>query len=268
MGVPPAIGKFHCCAPTATPTVLSLCSVINTSIQYPQRTMEQPASTLTTKTVVAIVSGSQKRRPPAQVQVVQCGRAFPISTVKSASAATPIDGGGHHHGKTTVSLASAAGGTKQSRRSHDKNNSTSDHPNAGLEFDDVVRDVRKLAATAYVGPQKRKHDDEQYFQLTGRHRRSHHVPLPLVRALRKKAAERHARQVQHAQETGTVVPSPPTTSTATKKTTRQKDMSKMTRHFGPAPSIGFTSKGVYRVKNQTKDSRHGSVGGKKRPERR
>ena len=123
---------------------------------------------------------------------------------------------------------------------------------ADLEFGDVVREVRTLAATAYLGQEKRKHDDEQYRILTGRHRTPHHVPLPILRGIRKKAAQRQAQQEQEARAAGMVLPT--RSSSSNKKTTKQQESGKVARQFGPAPSIGFTRKGVYRVQDPKKKS--------------
>lgn len=208
---------------------------------------------LTTKKVVVTSAGhsntsNRKRRPASsqQVQVVQCGRAFPIS---SAGASSSL--GGAAISTTSFINHQQPSHNKGGGATVDKNNNHDNNATDLLEFDVAVREVRTLAATAYLGQEKRHHDDEQYRLLTGRDRTRHHVPLPILRGIRKKAAQRQARQDQEARAAGIVRPTHNSSSNSSNKTAKhQKDVGKVTRQFGPAPSIGFTRKGVYRVQHQ------------------
>jgi Domain of unknown function (DUF4602) len=155
-----------------------------------------------------------KRQNPA-VQVVTCGTAFPIST-KPARPARPA---------------------YEAKISKEK----------FLDWHDTVKEVRSLGSTGFTGKQKRKHDDEQYKLLTGRDKKKQQIPLPIVRGLKKKAVQREARQLQEAKDAGIVLP----TATAISKEKTKTKPDSTNRVHGPAPSIGFMKKGVYRV-NQTK----------------
>ena len=111
-----------------------------------------------------------------------------------------------------------------------------------LDWHDTAHEIRSLGATGFVGQQKRNFDDEQYERLTGRKRKKHQVPLPIVRGIRKKAEERLARQIQEAKDAGTVLP-----KSLTQKKAKAKD--KTARIHGPAPTVGFMKKGVLKVNN-------------------
>lgn len=110
-----------------------------------------------------------------------------------------------------------------------------------LDWNDTAHEIRSLGATAFVGQQKRNFEDEQYEQLTGRKRKKHQVPLPIVRGIKKKAEQRLAREIQEAKESGTVLP-----KSLTQKKAKAQD--KTSRIHGPAPTVGFMSKGVLKVK--------------------
>ena len=226
---------------------------------------------LTTKKVVVTSSShssstSYRKHPrpaSAQVQVVQCGRAFPISSASASSSggvatSNTISSRNHQQpshnkgGGATVVVSSTRRGASTgegTKRPQQNNNNNNNNEADLLEFDDAVREVRTLAATAYLGQEKRHHDDEQYRILTGRDRARQYVPLPILRGIRNKAAQRQARQDQEARAAGIVQPTRSNNS-SNKTTKHQKDVGKVTRQFGPAPSIGFTRKGVYRVQHQ------------------
>ena len=110
-----------------------------------------------------------------------------------------------------------------------------------LDWKDTAQEIRSLGATAFVGQQRRNFEDEQYEKLTGRKRKKHQVPLPIVRGIKKKAEQRLARQIQEAKESGTVLP-----KSLTQKKAKAHD--KTARIHGPAPTVGFMSKGVLKVK--------------------
>lgn len=110
-----------------------------------------------------------------------------------------------------------------------------------LEWHDTAHEIRHLGATAFVGEQKRNFDDELYKQLTGRKRKKHQVPLPIVRGIKKKAEQRLARKIQEAKDSGTVLP-----KSLTQKKKKAHDNTAWVH--GPAPTVGFMKKGVLKVK--------------------
>lgn len=159
------------------------------------------------------VTSKRKR----EVEVVSCGAAFPVSNRPNVA---PV---------ASKKLPPAT--TKPANQS---SNITY------LDWNKTAEEVRNLGATAFVKKKKSEYADEQYERLTGRKRKKPHVPLPIVRGIRKKAAERAARASRVARESGLVLPKPA-------RTPRRKTDS-TSRVYGPAPSIGFVSKGIFRVK--------------------
>jgi hypothetical protein len=111
-----------------------------------------------------------------------------------------------------------------------------------LDWHETAKEVRNFGATAFVGQQKRNFESEQYKQLTGRDKKQQRIPLPIVRGIKKKAAQREARQLQEAKEAGIILP------VAAKK---EKEKDKSSLQHGPAPSIGFVSgKGILKLKKK------------------
>ncbi|CAB9516064.1 expressed unknown protein [Seminavis robusta] len=159
-------------------------------------------------------SSKRKRR---EVQVVSCPADFPVSARKAAEklntppTSDPSDNNNHNRRKL-------------------------------LDWNDTAHEIRSLGATAFVGQDKRSFDDEQYEFLTGRKRKKHAVPLPIVRGIKKAAAKRTARQLQEARDSGTVLP-----KSMTKKNKKEQS-DKTAQIHGPAPSVGFMMKGVLKVK--------------------
>jgi len=115
-----------------------------------------------------------------------------------------------------------------------------------LDFREVAHEVRHLGAEAFVKKSKREYEDEQYELLTGRKRKHHAVPLPIVRGIRKKAAARAARQQTDARESGIVQAAPKTQANPKREKQRYKDR----RVHGPAPSIGFMKGGMLRLRDK------------------
>jgi hypothetical protein len=127
-----------------------------------------------------------------------------------------------------------------------------------LDWHETTKEIRAYGATAFVGQQKRNYQDEQYFQLTGRHLKKQKVPLPIVRGIRKAAAKRNAKLREEAQKAGVVLPK-------TSQEEKKKAADSTYRSHGPAPSIGFMKHGVYRVNSDKKSNGGGGVrGGKSR----
>lgn len=110
-----------------------------------------------------------------------------------------------------------------------------------MDFLRASQDVRHFGSNQFVGKSKRDYDDEQYLKLTGRKRKKHQVPLPIVRGIKKKAAEREARAHDEAKQAGIVLPQP-------KKPRKRRD--KTSKIHGPAPTVGFMMKGILRVKDK------------------
>ena len=161
----------------------------------------------------------QAKRPKKQVEVVKCPSAFPVSS---------------------------KGQRKRPRESSSTNNN--DHSNSRqgfnkrerglLDWHDTAKEIRSYGAQAFSGKQKRDYEDEKYYQLTGRHKKKPSCPLPIVRGIKKAAAKREARQREEAKQAGIVIAKP-------KKEDKKYDSTY--KSFGPAPSIGFVKKGVYRM---------------------
>jgi len=163
-----------------------------------------------------------KKRKRREVQVVSCPSGFPISTKQRTKPVEgPVGADGDRRGDGRFSAA--------------KNN------NKLLDWDDTAKEIRSFGATSFVGKQKREFKDEEYEKLTGRKLKKHHVPLPIRQGIKKKADQRLARQIQEAKESGTVLP-----KDMTKK--KKKDKDQTARIHGPAPSVGFMSKGMLKVR--------------------
>ena len=59
-----------------------------------------------------------------------------------------------------------------------------------IDMDEAIREVHALGSTGFAGKQARKHKEAQYKALTGRDMKRQKVPLPIVRGIKKKRAER------------------------------------------------------------------------------
>ena len=94
-----------------------------------------------------------------------------------------------------------------------------------------------------MGKQKKDFEDEQYFALTGRHKKKQKVPLPILRGLKKAAAKREAKAREEARQAGIILPK-------AKQETKKGDSTY--RNYGPAPSIGFVKNGVFKVQGKGK----------------
>lgn len=167
---------------------------------------------------VASKTGSKKRLRP-EVQVVACPSAFPISARNPQRA-------------TQQRRSEQRGYEKAAKKNDDKNL---------LDFHQTAHEIRHFGATGFEGKQKKDYQAEQYELLTGRKKKNHQVPLPIVRGIRKKAAQRQARALQEAKEAGIVLP---------KQAKKQKQRNDVSRVHGPAPSIGFTKRGVLKIKGK------------------
>jgi Domain of unknown function (DUF4602) len=175
----------------------------------------------------AAVSKLKRRRP--QVQVVTCAAAFPISNKPKRKEEA-----------------------KWPPSNDAKSNERRDGSDKLLDWHDTVKQVRHLGLTGMVGVQKRNHLDEQYKQLTGRDKKKHQVPLPIVRGIKKKAAARQARLRQEAKEAGIVLPTAKTATLPGTTSSHDRKKDSTNRIHGPAPSIGFMKKGVFRLPSNQK----------------
>ena len=134
----------------------------------------------------------------------------------------------------------------RSINAHDKKRAPLSSKKVGIDmdFDETVRDIHKLGSTQFTGKQKKRFQEEQYKLLTGREKKKQKVPVKIVRGIKFAAAKREARQLKEMKESGVV--------TATKREGKKKNYSEKnrrdTRIHGPAPSAGFMSKGMLRVK--------------------
>jgi hypothetical protein len=179
------------------------------------------------------MKGKVIKKAGAEVQVVKCPSAFPISAKTPKPPSTV--------GKKRPRDSSFSG-TTQNDPSKGKN------PPAKarlLDWHDTAREVRAYGATAFVGKSKRDFEDEQYYLLTGRHKKKPKVPLNIVQGIKKAAAKRDAMMREEARQAGIVIPK-------AAKPTKKSDSTY--KNHGPAPSIGFMKHGVYRVSDKKSKS--------------
>ncbi|NJN81180.1 MAG: DUF4602 domain-containing protein [Caldilineaceae bacterium] len=194
-----------------------------------------------TNTSQAGIGSKSKSKRPREVQVVSCPSAFPISDKpKKEQRAVKVDNDG-----TRKRDRDNDRGPSSSYNSNNKNGIKNRDANKHLlDWHDTAKEIRAYGATAFERQQKRDFQDEQYLQLTGRHKKKHQVPLPIVRGIRKAAEKREAKRRLEAQQAGIVLPKKAATASAAKKA--GKSFQKY-QQDGPAPNIGFTKNGVYRV---------------------
>jgi Domain of unknown function (DUF4602) len=160
--------------------------------------------------------------------VVSCPSDFPISSRNLGTKSSGPRPSGEHH-----SLEAPGNNTSDASARQPKERL--------LDWRDTAKEIRSLGATAFVGQEKRNFQEEQYKLLTGRSKKKHSVPLPIARGIKKAAEKRLARQIQEAKESGTILP-----KSMNKK--KKKAVDNTARIHGPAPSVGFMSKGVLKVK--------------------
>ena len=161
----------------------------------------------------------KRHRPQGQgVETVVAATGFPVSKrPRSSSSSTPAKDG-------------STPPPKKGRK-----------PEKMLDWHETAREVRKLGATGFVKKQKRDYEDEEYKRLTGRERKKQHVPLPIIRGMKKKRAQLEVAALAEAKSAGMVLP---------KSAKKEKKFSKDSRQHGPAPSIGFVKKGVLQLKKK------------------
>ena len=175
-----------------------------------------------------VVSSKGSQSVKKEVQVIKCPSAFPISSKPAKKRPLPVDL--PHNNKNTPRNESSSQTSRGRRTKKDK---------SLLDWHDTVKEIRSYGAKAFEGKQKRDYQDEQYFMLTGRHKKKPQTPLPIVRALKKAATRRDAKAREEAKQAGITLPKAP-------KETKKTDSTY--RNYGPAPNIGFMKNGMFRVK--------------------
>mmetsp|Transcript_23377 Transcript_23377/g.67371 ORF Transcript_23377/g.67371 Transcript_23377/m.67371 type:complete len:211 (-) Transcript_23377:178-810(-) len=205
--------------------------------------MAKSSSSAAARKAASATSGGSKKRQRKEVQVVMCPSAFPDfrsidgstrqSTSSSSGGAAAARRGGRD-GKSSASAYSTAGGTNE------------------IDMDEAIREVHALGSTGFGRKQARKHKEAQYKALTGRDLKRQRVPLPIVRGIKKKRAEREARAEAEQKEAGVI-----TSTNGKNNRDRQKAKSysqerrksdSMRTAYGPSPDVGFMKGGVLRVK--------------------
>jgi hypothetical protein len=130
-----------------------------------------------------------------------------------------------------------------------------------LDWNDTCREMKQLVASssAFSKQTKRQYQQEEYQRLTGRHhmKQQQYVPQDIVRGIKKKAKARLEKQQEEATLHGIVLP-----PSMHPKQTRDKS-NKRNYHSGPAPSIGYMKRGVYRVNNHNHNKKKKNEGNKR-----
>jgi hypothetical protein len=200
---------------------------------------------------LVVVSATKKIGKPKvkrDVQVVACPSAFPISdkpksaTFKKRQREFDHDSGSEAH-------------TDHRQRHQEQLPPIPSHEkkyNKILDWHETVKEVRGYGAMAFAGKQKREYEDEQYFKLTGRHKKKQSVPVPIVRGIKKAAAQREAKERKEAREAGIILPKTASSSTTMGNENKDRNDS-IIRNYGPAPSVGFMKKGVLRVHDKKRE---------------
>mmetsp|Transcript_2747 Transcript_2747/g.4143 ORF Transcript_2747/g.4143 Transcript_2747/m.4143 type:complete len:185 (-) Transcript_2747:143-697(-) len=164
-----------------------------------------------------------KQKASNDVMVIQCPSGFPSLGGMNS---TPSLGSKNKSNTERNRYSSSHGKRGRSKDKH-------------LDWSQTARDIHSFGAAAFQGKQKREYENEQYEMLTGRKKKHHKVPVKIVRGIKKKQAAREKRELEIARESGLIIPS-------SRKKKQERQLPK--NIHGPAPSIGFLKKGVFRVK--------------------
>jgi hypothetical protein len=203
-------------------------------------TKQSKSQNIQTSTIPA---KNQKQR---EVQVVTCPLDFP-TTVKKRNAASSSRSTRHSPEDTL----------KQETSSQQQQEEQEEL----LDWNDTCREMKQLVASsaAFSKQTKRQYQQEEYQRLTGRHhmKQQQYVPPYIVRGIKKKAKARLEKQVEEATLHGIVLP-----PSMHPKQTRDKS-NKRNYHSGPAPSIGYMKRGVYRVNNHNHNKKKKNEGNKR-----
>jgi hypothetical protein len=198
-------------------------------------------------------SSTVPTKPKREVQVVTCPGAFPISTKPLSERKRPRQ----EADVKPVSKNEDGGGRRKKTNNNNNNKNNRSNPNDPfdstklLDWHETAKEIRAYGATAFVGQQKRNYEDEQYFQLTGRHKKGQKIPLPIVRGMKRAAAKKDAKLREEAKQAGVVLPK----DTGTKNDSKKASRDLLYRSHGPAPNIGFMKGGVLRVSDKKKGKR-------------
>uniref|UniRef100_A0A7S3QJX3 Uncharacterized protein n=1 Tax=Chaetoceros debilis TaxID=122233 RepID=A0A7S3QJX3_9STRA len=136
------------------------------------------------------------------------------------------------------------GGNRRRRDNFNSYNKNDEKKGVEMVFADAIREVHKLGSTQFTGKQKRNYEAEEYKLLTGREKKKHKVPVKIVRGIKHAAVKREKKLAQSNKDAGII--------TAVRKDKVIKNYSEKNRWakrvHGPAPDIGFMTKGKFRVK--------------------
>jgi hypothetical protein len=202
-------------------------------------TKQSKSQNIQTSTIPA---KNQKQR---EVQVVTCPLDFPTTVKKRNDASSPR--ATRHSPEDTLKQETSSQQQQQEEL---------------LDWNDTCREMKQLVASssAFSKQTKRQYQQEEYQRLTGRrhHRKKQHVPQYIVRGIKKKAKARLEKQQEEATLHGIVLP-----PSMHPKQTREKS-NKRNYHSGPAPSIGYMKRGVYRVNNHNNHNKKKKNEGNKR----
>mmetsp|Transcript_3925 Transcript_3925/g.5123 ORF Transcript_3925/g.5123 Transcript_3925/m.5123 type:complete len:179 (+) Transcript_3925:114-650(+) len=171
------------------------------------------------------------------VKVVVAPSAFPDFSSFSSSSNSTTFGTSSVSRKTSRNHSSVNDNTKTKRKGID------------IDFDETAREIYALGSSQFTGKQKRRYQEEQYNELTGREKKKQKVPLKIVRGIKNAAAKRGKRISQEEKDAGIITA---TNGKGKKKKAYSEQNRRDTRIHGPSPNIGFTKKGVLSV---TKDRR-------------
>lgn len=117
-----------------------------------------------------------------------------------------------------------------------------------LRWHETAHEIHALGAQGFQGKLKKKHEADEYERLTGMKKKQQKVPLPIVRGIQKKAAQRQDRLLEEARAAGLVLP-----NTAKRNKRKKKERDRTSDIHGPAPSIGFVNKGVFKYKDRREE---------------
>ena len=202
------------------------------------------SSAAAARKVASAASGGSKKRQRKEVQVVMCPSAFPDFR--------SIDGSTRRSANSSSSGGAAAAAAVRRGGRDGKSSASAAAGGNVIDMDEAIREVHALGSTGFAGKQARKHKEAQYKALTGRDMKRQKVPLPIVRGIKKKRAEREARAGAEQREAGVI------TSTNSKKdrdrkkakaySQERRKSDSMRTAYGPSPDVGFMKGGVLRVK--------------------
>ncbi|KAL7475446.1 hypothetical protein ACHAW6_001362 [Cyclotella cf. meneghiniana] len=205
-------------------------------------------------------AGSKRKR---EVQVVVCPSAFPDFTTVGGSTSRRRD-------------RQRNNGNDRAASSGPSSRSTTITPQKGPELDvqETIREVHKFGAMGFTGNQAKQHKASEYERITGRSQKRQKIPTKILVGMRKKAMKREERLKQEIKESGVVSHHTSAVGEGNKKKKRggvkdekvagpgvvrgvfgsnkarnKGDRRKMSaKSFGPAPSVGFMTKGMLKVR--------------------